>query len=46
MQYLYVQEDDPGAVGAFTEWDVPSTGNMYRRNASNSSWILFGNIQN
>lgn len=40
---VYVQEEDPGAVGFGNEWRVPSTGNCYVRNPSNSAWTYFGN---
>lgn len=40
---IFVQENDPGAVGFGNEWRVPTTGNMYIRNTSNTSWTLIGN---
>lgn len=36
--YHYVQEDDPGAVGANLYWLKVSTGTVRRRNAFNSAW--------
>jgi len=46
QQDRYVQEDDPGAVGAFALWCVPTTGNISMRNTSNSGWTLIGNVNN
>ena len=39
---IYVQEDDPGAVGFGNEWIVPSTGLKYIRNNANTAWTIWG----
>lgn len=36
---MYIQEDDPGAVGASRPWLVPSTGVLQYRNGENDDWI-------
>jgi hypothetical protein len=39
---IYVQEEDPGAVGFGNEWVVPSTGLKFIRNSANTGWTPFG----
>ncbi len=40
--YQYVQETDPGAVGAGKNWLKVSTGSLKRRNVGNSGWDTTG----
>ncbi len=40
--YQYVQESDPGAVGAKKNWLKISTGQIKRRNDANNAWIVIG----
>lgn len=35
----YVQESDPGAVGAGIEWFQPSTRRLRRRNSGDTDWL-------
>lgn len=35
----YVQESDPGAVGAGVEWFQPSTRRLRRRNSGDTDWL-------
>lgn len=37
--YHYVQDADPGAVGADKWWFEPDRGWLYQRNAANSRWV-------
>lgn len=40
--YHFIQESDPGAVGAGLFWLQISTGNVSRRNDANTSWVGIG----
>ncbi len=40
--YHFVQEDDPGAVGAKLYWLKVSTGQLKRRNDANDTWLSIG----
>ena len=39
---VYIQEEDPGAVGFGNEWLVRSTGLRFVRNSSNTAWVSYG----
>lgn len=39
----FIQDSDPGAVGFGLMWMKPSTGDIYARNTSNTSWVYQGN---
>lgn len=42
--YHFVQENDPGAVGAKLYWLKVSTGALKRRNDINSAWVSIGSV--
>lgn len=40
----YQQASDPGAVGAGVEWTNTTTGDVYRRDITNSAWNKMFNV--
>jgi hypothetical protein len=40
----HIEAADPGAVGTGYQWQNTTTGNLYERNTTNTSWILIGNV--
>ena len=41
---VYVQANDPSAVGFGYFWANSSTGDLYARNTSNTAWVKQGNL--